>query len=171
MFGKIKESLDKGIITVSVKSSTYLEIEKLKTKVGNVTEKMNLASSEMGRAIYTQWKSGDVDQGYIEAVCGQMREMEEEIEGYQNQIEGLEQEKNKILGKGGTERERPEADNGVACACGCLNDAGARFCMQCGNELKASKEPEEAGRTCPSCGMETEAGARFCMGCGKPLDA
>ena len=51
MFGKIKESIDKGIVSVSVKSSTYLEIEKLKTKVANVSSKMDMAASEMEMCI------------------------------------------------------------------------------------------------------------------------
>lgn len=170
MFGKLKENLDKGIVSVSVKSSTYLEVEKLKTKVGNVTDKIKATSSEMGETVYKQWNSDGINQEYIVSVCGKIKEMEEEIEGYRNQIEALEQEKNKILGKGGMERERPELDNGVACACGCINDAGARFCMQCGNELKAPKEPEGTGRACPSCGAIAGPDARFCRGCGKPLD-
>ncbi|MBE7727483.1 MAG: zinc ribbon domain-containing protein [Enterocloster citroniae] len=171
MFRKLKENLDKGIVSASVKSSTYLEAGKLKTKAGNVLEKMKMASSEMGEAVYNQWKSGGIDHRYIEAVCSQIKEMEDEAEGYRNQIKELEQEKNKILGKEGREPERAEALSGVSCDCGCLNEAGARFCMQCGKELKAPKEPEETRRVCPSCGMEAEPGARFCMGCGKPLDA
>lgn len=171
MFGKLKENLDKGIVSVSVKSSTYLEVEKLKTKAGNVLEKMKMASSEMGEAVYNQWKSGGIDQGYIEAVCSQIKEMEDEVEGYRNQIKELEHEKDKILGKGGTEPERAETLSGIFCDCGCQNESGARFCMQCGKELKAPKEPEETRMVCPSCGMETEPGARFCMGCGEPLEA
>ena len=36
VLGKIKESIDKSLVSVSVKSGTYLETEKLKAKVGNV---------------------------------------------------------------------------------------------------------------------------------------
>ena len=34
VLGKIKESIDKSLVSVSVKSGTYLETEKLKAKVG-----------------------------------------------------------------------------------------------------------------------------------------
>lgn len=50
MLGRIKDSIDKGIVSMSVKSSTYLETEKLKTKVENLTGKIKAASTEIGRA-------------------------------------------------------------------------------------------------------------------------
>ena len=41
VLGKIKESIDKSLVSVSVKSGTYLETEKLKAKVGNVQEEIH----------------------------------------------------------------------------------------------------------------------------------
>lgn len=170
MFEKIKESIDKGIVSVSVKSSTYLEIEKLKTKAGNTAGKMDIAASEMGAAVYGQWKDGSVNMEYIETVCTHMRELEDEIAGYQAQIGQLEQEKAKILGGDGTVAGAAKNCNGIACECGCVNEQGARFCVSCGKLLLKPEEKVQTTRICPSCGMEVEAGARFCCGCGKPLE-
>lgn len=170
MFGKLKESIDKGIVSVSVKSSTYLEIEKLKTKAGNTAGKMDIAASEMGAAVYGQWKDGSVNMEYIETVCTHMKELEDEIAGYQAQIGQLEQEKAKILGGGGMVPGTAGRGNGITCECGCVNEQEAKFCISCGKPLLKPEGQEQTARICPSCGLEVEAGARFCCGCGKSLE-
>ena len=49
VLGKIKESIDKSLVSVSVKSGTYLETEKLKAKVGNVQEEIHNLKQELRR--------------------------------------------------------------------------------------------------------------------------
>ena len=71
MFSRIKDSIDRGIVSVSVKSSTYLGVEKLKTKAENVSAEIGNAAAEMGAAVYEQWKAGAVSMEYVENVCGQ----------------------------------------------------------------------------------------------------
>jgi class 3 adenylate cyclase/tetratricopeptide (TPR) repeat protein len=49
----------------------------------------------------------------------------------------------------------------MTCAsCGAANEAGRKFCGECGNRLAA---------TCPSCGTANGPTARFCGECGTPL--
>jgi class 3 adenylate cyclase/predicted ATPase len=49
----------------------------------------------------------------------------------------------------------------MACSnCGTQNEAGLRFCNECGTSLTAA---------CPSCGAANRPGARFCGGCGARL--
>jgi class 3 adenylate cyclase len=51
----------------------------------------------------------------------------------------------------------------IACSsCGTANEAGRRFCIQCGNSLAAG---------CPVCGTVNPPEARFCGHCGNPLAA
>jgi membrane protease subunit (stomatin/prohibitin family) len=53
----------------------------------------------------------------------------------------------------------------VACpSCGAPNNAGAKFCNQCGAKL--SQKP-----TCAQCGAELSAGAKFCPNCGGKVGA
>ena len=67
VLGKIKESIDKSLVSVSVKSGTYLETEKLKAKVGNVQEEIHNLKQELGEAIFAQWKNGGGKRQTIEA--------------------------------------------------------------------------------------------------------
>jgi hypothetical protein len=46
--------------------------------------------------------------------------------------------------------------------CQTENDAGARFCEDCGARLEA---------TCPSCGTPVTPGKKFCRSCGGALTA
>ena len=47
-------------------------------------------------------------------------------------------------------------------SCGTLNEAGRKFCGDCGTKLAAA---------CPSCGTPNTSGARFCGECGTQLGA
>lgn len=52
-------------------------------------------------------------------------------------------------------------EEGIVCpACGAKNDAGAKFCDNCGKPLC---------KTCPACGEKNDADAKFCDGCGSKL--
>ena len=53
--------------------------------------------------------------------------------------------------------------NGVLCAaCGTANEAGRKFCGECGSPLSTP---------CPSCGTPNTAGVKFCGECGAALTA
>ena len=47
-------------------------------------------------------------------------------------------------------------------SCGTTNSVGARFCLNCGEELPAR---------CPRCESDLPAGARFCPACGQSVSA
>jgi len=47
-------------------------------------------------------------------------------------------------------------------ACSALNEAGSRFCDQCGGAFPTDQ-------TCPKCGQANDPDARFCDHCGDPL--
>jgi DNA-directed RNA polymerase subunit RPC12/RpoP len=168
MFGRIKDGIDRGVMSVSVKSGTYLETEKLRVKAENVEKSMRETATEMGLALYGQWKTGAIKTEYLEVMCGHMREMEKEISGYHACMEELEQEKEKILGREKSDRGR--GGRGTACACGHVNEPGAGFCVQCGKPLEGEDKKEDTKRVCPSCGMEMEQWAKFCAGCGKEIE-
>ena len=98
MLGKIRESIDKSLVSVSVKSGTYLETEKLKAKVGNVKDEIHNLKQELGEAVFAQWKNGGVNPQTIESACAALSRKEQEIARYQEEIDRITVEKAKILG-------------------------------------------------------------------------
>ena len=90
MFEKLKKNIDKGIVSVSVKSSSYLETEKLKAKIDNIKSDSASQLQAMGDQIYQTWKeNGTVDQAYIAEVCGKVQENEKEIVQLKNRFHDL----------------------------------------------------------------------------------
>ena len=66
--------------------------------------------------------------------------------------------------------------------CGAENEAGNRFCEQCGSRIEPSgavpqaqvdlaSAPTAAGPTCPNCGAAVLPGEAFCENCGAALAA
>lgn len=163
MLEKLKKNIDKGIVSVSVKSSAYLEGEKLKAKISNIREEMEDSLKQMGEQVYRTWKEKQViDEAYITEVCQRVLGKEEEAEGYMAQKEQLEAEKERILKRPGR-LESLQAEQGCICSCGNVNEAGAKFCRFCGKKLEKA---EEELRTCPQCGSPLEKEAKFCVQCG-----
>lgn len=146
VLGKIKESIDKSLVSVSVKSGTYLETEKLKAKVGNVQEEIHNLKQELGEAIFAQWKNGGVNPQTIESACAALNRKEAEIAGYQAQIDQITLEKARILG----EELKPAAtgrEGGVTCSCGKVNAPGAKFARPAGKSWRqARRRPRKPRR-------------------------
>ncbi len=173
MLGKIKESIDKSLVSVSVKSGTYLETEKLKAKVGNVKDEIHSLKQELGEAVFAQWKNGGVNPQTIESACAALSRKEQEIARYQEEIDRITVEKAKILGEEPRAAAAAAREDGMTCSCGKVNAPGARFCKACGKKLETENRetPQEAPkkRHCPNCGALMEPGARFCCECGRQV--
>lgn len=170
MLGKIKESIDRGLVSVSVKSGTYLEIEKLKAKVNHVQDEIRNLKMELGEKLYEQWKNGNVEAAFIDMTCKALQDKEEEIVQYQKQIDKITLEKEKILGGENRGEAVPVLSQGIQCSCGKVNVLGARFCKSCGKKLEegVNPRPQSVG-ACPKCGTALEEGARFCCECGTSI--
>jgi membrane protease subunit (stomatin/prohibitin family) len=60
--------------------------------------------------------------------------------------------------------------NGVACSCGRVNEAEARFCAGCGKTIGATAAaPKEETLVCDKCGSSAPKGSKFCLKCGDPF--
>lgn len=53
------------------------------------------------------------------------------------------------------------ASDEIVCTCGTVNDAGSKFCKNCGKSFVS---------VCPDCGKEVDADSKFCNHCGKKFD-
>lgn len=159
MFEKIKKTIDRGVVTAGVQSTTYLESSKLRSMIERVQGSIQQAKIEMGNTIYDNWKNGAENAAYIDGVCANIRKMEEEIEGYEAQIAALQAEKDRVL-NGTPTTVQPE---GIVCSCGQVNSPDAKFCSGCGKPVEV---PAQTGRVCANCGAEVSEGALFCANCG-----
>ena len=65
------------------------------------------------------------------------------------------------------EQARRQAEGAPCPVCGTKNEAGVKFCRECGAKM-AAEQPEQ--RLCPQCGATVRAGKKFCTECGCKME-
>lgn len=130
MFEKIKNTIDKGVTVVSVKSGTFIEINKLNALIENYQKEISELSENLGKSIYEQWTKDEINYKMVETRCEVIKEKYEEIIKLEEQKKQIESEKNQILGEN---TQRSEAQ--VECSCGFKNQKDDKFCGYCGKKL------------------------------------
>lgn len=166
MLEKFKQTIDKGVATVSVKSNEFIEITKLKTQNATLEKEIDLLKKQLGAAYYGRWKAKEIDADSFEELCSEIQAKEEMIAANLEKIETLQKENEQILGA------QSQGDT-IACACGKVNSSSAKFCINCGSKLEgkpaaAQGEPIEM-KPC-ICGNMVKKTAKFCSKCGNKFD-
>ena len=166
MLEKFKQTIDKGVATVSVKSNEFIEITKSKTQNATLEKEIDLLKKQLGAAYYSQWKSKLVETSTFEDLCDEIKTKEETIGSNLEKIETLQRENEQILGT--------QSQNGtVICACGKVNSSAAKFCLSCGHKLEVKPElvqDESAEMKSCICGNMVKKTAKFCSKCGNKFD-
>lgn len=164
MLDKVKNGINKGILSASVNTSTYLEIEKIKGSVKTETAAIEESFNQLGKLIYGLWKTDNLDISEIDIPCKEIQEKEGMIQMYQNRIAQLEIERDRALGK----TSNSSSPQRLCPVCGAQNVATGKFCIQCGAELTTPSGSERivSKKTC-SCGAICNIDAKFCTSCGK----
>jgi len=159
MLEKLKKTIDRGIVSAGVQSTTYLETGKLRSKIDNLENAIAQIKIELGQTVYDNWKNGADNTACIKGVGNRIQSLEKEIAGYQAKIQELLAEKERIIAGGVN-----ALATGCLCSCGQRNEQGAKFCICCGKEIASATENNAA--FCLNCGTPLTAGARFCTNCG-----
>lgn len=129
MFGKIRDTLDKGVAAVSVKSESLVETSRTKTAINSARQRMNAQISALGQNAYTLWKNGR-DFSELEEDLRQIRTIEEEIAGLEKHLEEIRAEEERLLGTA-----QPVTGSRFCSNCGKALAAGTRFCDECGTPV------------------------------------
>lgn len=139
MFDSLKDTLNKGVAAVSVKSETLVESSRIKSAISNAQKRMTGEINDLGAKFYNSWKAGQASVEAFSAEFASIQGIEQEIAELNVRLEQIKAEEDKILGA----VQKPTAPSpGVPAA-------GSVFCSNCGKALPA--------------------GSRFCDGCGSPV--
>lgn len=126
----IKDVFSKGITAINMKTANYLEETKIKTYIDTLSRESDQIKMEVANQLYVKWQNGQIEMS--EDVVQKFRAIKERqdiIAQKKQEIEQLEEEKQRVLGSAGRQ-------NVVYCtACGSANDAANRFCEKCGNKM------------------------------------
>lgn len=125
-----KESITKGITTINMKTSNFMEESKYKTHITSLENEINTLELNLGKTIFEKWKSGaDYKEG-IEDALNTIQSKYDAIDEQKRNIEKLHEEEKQILGN------QPNQPTGKFCTkCGAPNDPNYKFCCKCGNPL------------------------------------
>lgn len=133
-FKKIKSTLNRGVTTISVKTSSSLEKVKIKTHIDSVQAEVTRLTAAAGAIAYALWESNDTNDTELRRQFELIRQKKEEIAQLEAECAAIDERDNQILGSLSTE-EAP-ADGSVCPSCGAPCTPGSRFCTSCGYRLQ-----------------------------------
>ncbi len=143
-FEKLKMSVNRGITTISVKTSASMEKSKILTHIDSLDKDNKKAYSVIGEEAYALWESGEQDFSKLYEKFELIKKRKTDIEELTEQLTLIEEKNNEILGKADTAQVEaaPEAVNQAAnsekffCGnCGEAYDMQVKFCRKCGNKM------------------------------------
>ena len=133
-FDKLKSSLNRGITTISVKTSSSLEKTKLKTHMESLGNEIQKLYYEIGEAAYRKWANGDTDYGTLEQMLRQIQSKQQTISELTAELNSIDERDSQILG---TKTEKaPEPQSCVCSACGARYETPVKFCRNCGSKMQ-----------------------------------
>lgn len=130
-FGKFRTSINRGIATISVKTSSSLEKTKLKTHIDSLQQEIRKLYYEAGEASYLRWAVPESDGPVPEDIFESIRDKYHQIEELTKELAGIDERDSQILG---TQADKPSQ---VICpGCGARYDTPVKFCRGCGSKLQ-----------------------------------
>ncbi|MDE7003653.1 MAG: zinc ribbon domain-containing protein [Oscillospiraceae bacterium] len=128
----LKDTINKGVTAVSVKSESLVESSRVKSAMGSSQKKLDAELSALGMKFYQAWKAGETEGALFADDLARARAIEEEMDGLRARLEQIKAEEDKILGSAA----KPAAQGGVFCTnCGKRLLPGSRFCDECGTPV------------------------------------
>lgn len=137
-FQKLKNSVNKGITTISVKTSSTLEKSKIQMHIESVSKEMEKIYRDAGEKAYQAWKTGETSPEAISEYFVKIDEHLETIAGLEKELGSIDARDQQILGTKTEEQAKAAHDaKGVVCpGCGAEYATPVKFCRKCGHNLQ-----------------------------------
>ena len=127
-FDKVKDSMNKGIATVSTGSKTMLEKSRINSIIKNLEDEKKQLAEIAGNKVLAFCMNnaeGDIPRSEVASILSEIVSRDEQIAAQQQRIAELDSEMEQVRGGG----------LGGICQCGHENAPGAKFCARCGTRL------------------------------------
>lgn len=133
-FDKLKSSLNRGITTISVKTSSSLEKSKLRTHIDSLKNDIQKLYYEIGETSYNKWLNADPDCTALELLFEQIQSKQKSIAELSEELNAIDVRDSQILG---TKTEKPASAPAITCpSCGAQYDVPVKFCRSCGFKMQ-----------------------------------
>lgn len=145
----IKNTFSKGLTVLNVKTSTFLEANKIKTYIATLSSEIVELKTEIGNLVYDEWAAtGTISQEKIEEKLRLVNEKTELIHAQEEETARLVEKEKQILGAQEVKPDVPSAGGALP-----VSDAPVR----------------EAVQFCPGCGQGYAQPVKFCRKCGTKM--
>lgn len=130
---KFKSSINRGITTINVKTSSSLEKTKIKTHIDSLRVEIERLIHSIGERAYAAWESQTEDKELAE-LYALVKQKKDEIAQLTTELSSIDERDNQILG---TVKQEVPAGGPVVCPeCGSQYEVPAKFCRKCGHKLQ-----------------------------------
>lgn len=133
----IKNSFSKGLTMLNMKTSSFLELNKIKTYINTLNSEIATLKSEIGELVYRSWTSGQ--EPLSEDVVEKLNLIQSKLaliaeqEAAAAKISSMEKQ---ILGEQEKTPEQTQTEPVLICSnCGQVYERPAKFCTKCGNRM------------------------------------
>ena len=145
-FEKLKMSVNRGITTISVKTSASMERSRVLTNIDTLEKENKKDYAVIGEEAYALWESGIEDFSKLYEKFEVIKKRKADIEGLNEQLVLIEEKNKEILGRMDetpaetapevTEQQPPVNTEKFFCSnCGEAYEMQVKFCRKCGNKM------------------------------------
>ena len=71
-----KDSVNKGLATISIRTETYMEISKIRTYIGTLTNESAQLTKQLGEQTYQMWKNEAIENDTVSVFCSEISQKE-----------------------------------------------------------------------------------------------
>lgn len=129
----IKQGFSKQITKINMKTSTFLEENKIRTYIGTLENDIKELYKNAGETGYEMWKEQSFDVAQLTTFYEQIQDKYNTISEQEKLIQELIDKSKQVLGDNGT---NPDGQEQVFCAnCGEGYPVTSNFCKKCGTKL------------------------------------
>lgn len=107
-FSKFKKSLDKGVNTVSIKSNTMVEINKVKSNTTTLKNTIQAKKMEIANNFYDMYLEDAIEIEKCISICEEIKNLEAEIKVKEAEIEGIKAKEEILLAEANKPEEAKE---------------------------------------------------------------
>lgn len=135
---KLKNSMNRGITTISVKTSSSLEKSKINMHIESLEKEVQSLLYTIGKDAYDIWENGASDFESLTEKFSSVKQKKAEITQLTAELDAIDQRDKQILGTPQNTAEAvPQASGSFFCPqCGAAYDTPVKFCRKCGCNLQ-----------------------------------
>lgn len=132
----LKGTISKSLTAINLKTSNFMEQNKIKTYISTLESEINTLKSEIGDKVYQNWEQGLFHLEGIEEKLESAKCKKALIKEQEKALEILDIKEKQILGEMTTKAKEIKEDVAFCPKCGTENKVGYKFCVKCGQLLE-----------------------------------